>query len=297
MPSVDKRVVQMVFDKGNFESAVQSVIKTIDNLKSKLNFKKANDAFDNITQASKEVDLTYIANGIDDLNNRFSNMGVIGMSVLNNLANTAVNAGKKILGNVTSSLIEGGKRRALNLEAAKFQIEGLGFTWGEVYDDIDFAVSGTAYGLDAAARAAGQLLASSVKIGPEMRNALRGISGVAAMTNSEYQDIANVFTTVAGNGRLMASELNRLSARGINAAATLADYLHVTESEVRDMTSKGVIDFNTFAAAMDYTFGEHATKANETFTGALSNMKAALSRIGAEFAIPAYEHMRDVLIP
>ena len=83
-----------------------------------------------------------------------------------------------------------------------------------------------------------------------MRTALRAVSGVAAMTNSEYEDIGRVFTTVAGNGRLMGDQLQQLSSRGINAAATLANYLGKTEGEIRDMTSKGKIDFATFAAAM-----------------------------------------------
>lgn len=295
MASIDQRVVQMVFDKGNFESAVKSVTNTLDNLKKNLNLDKAKDAFQDLEASSKEVTLADLASSIDTISSRFSTMGVIGTTVLANLTNSAVQAGKTMLKNITSSLIEGGKRRALNLEQAKFQIEGLGKAWEVVKEDVDYAVDGTAYGLDVAAKAAGQLIASGVSTGKNLKNALRGVSGVAAMTSSSYEDIADVFITVAGNGRLMGSELTRLSARGINAASTVAKYLGVTEAEVRDMTSKGKIDFQTFANAMDSAFGEHAKKANDTFTGALSNMKSALSRIGAEFATPAYEHMRVVL--
>ena len=41
-----------------------------------------------------------------------------------------------------------------------------------------------------------------------------------------------------------------------------------------------------FTEAMNDAFGDHAKKANETFTGAMSNVKAALARIGAEFVSP-----------
>ena len=37
---------------------------------------------------------------------------------------------------------------------------------------------------------------------------------------------------------------------------------------------------------MDEAFGEHAKKANETFNGALANVKSSLARIGAEFFTP-----------
>ena len=113
------------------------------------------------------------------------------------------------------------------------------------------------------------------------------------MTNSSYEDIGRIYTQIAGQGRMMGDQLLQLSGRGMNAAATLAEYLtkvgngaKVTEADVRDMVSKGKIDFDTFATAMDETFGEHAKKANETFNGAMSNVKSALSRIGAEFISP-----------
>ena len=119
-----------------------------------------------------------------------------------------------------------------------------------------------------------------------MKAALRGVSGVAAMTNSSYEEIGNVFTRVAGQGRVMATDLNSLAARGMNAAATLGQALGKTEAEIRDMVSKGQISFDIFAKAMDDAFGEHAKEANRTMNGALSNIRAALAKIGAEFFEP-----------
>lgn len=294
MTSIDQRIVELKFDASKFRSGIQAAIASLDNLKKKLNLDKAAHEFDKVEKASRNVTFSELYSSVDSISNRFSSFGIVGMSVLNNLANTAVNAGKRILSALTEPLIGGGKRRALNIEQAKFQIEGLGYAWADVEEDINYGVKDTAYGLDAAAKAASQLLASQVKVGDEMKASLRGISGVAAMTSSEYEDVANIFTTVAGNGRLMGDQLMQLSTRGLNAAATLGQYLGKSEAEVREMTSKGQIDFATFAAAMDSAFGEHAKKANETFTGSLSNMKAALARIGANFATPAYQNLRDI---
>ena len=178
----------------------------------------------------------------------------------------------------------------------------------------DYAVADTAYGLDSAAKAASVLATSGVDVlhfsedlkdangllRTEMQVALRSISGTAAMANASYDDIAHVFERISGNGRVMAIDLQSLSARGLNAAATLRDYLNeigvtanATEKDIRDMVSKGQIDFMTFAKAMDSTYGDHAKDANNTFTGALSNMKFALSKIGADFIGP----FRDKMIP
>ena len=178
----------------------------------------------------------------------------------------------------------------------------------------DYAVADTAYGLDSAAKAASVLATSGVDVlhfsedlkdangllRTEMQVALRSISGTAAMANASYDEIAHVFERISGNGRVMAIDLQSLSARGLNAAATLRDYLNeigvttnATEKDIRDMVSDAKIDFMTFAKAMDSTYGDHAKDANNTFTGAFSNMKFALSKIGADFIGP----LRDKMIP
>lgn len=62
MPSVDQRVVQMVFDKGNFESSVQKVIQTLDKLKQNLKLDKATQSFNDISIASQKVDMSHLKN-------------------------------------------------------------------------------------------------------------------------------------------------------------------------------------------------------------------------------------------
>lgn len=284
MPNnTDERVVSMRFDNRDFERNAEKSLKTLDRLDSQLNLTSGIKGFEAIGSA------------IEKVSDRFSAFGIMGATVLSNLTNSVINFSKNVLTAIPRQIIEGGKKRALNIEAAKFQLGGLGIAWGDIYDNIDKAVSGTAYGLDEAAKVAAQLAASGVAYGDaesDMAHALRGISGVAAMTNSSYEEIGSVFSTVAGQGKLMTIQLRQLEARGLNAAATLAKSMGKTEEELRDMVTKGEVDFLTFARAMDDAFGEHATKANETFNGAFSNMKAALSRIGADFATPTIEGLK-----
>ena len=292
---VDNRVVQMQFDNKKFEQGIKTTLNSINNLDKSLNGLNniSLKGFEKITQMANKINLDGIGQAIDMVSYRMSSMGVVGATVLQNLTNEAINAAKSLANITIGQIMTGGKNRALNIEAAKFQLEGLGVAWEDIKEDINYGVKDTAYGLDAAAKAASQLVASQVKLGDEMKMSLRGISGVAAMTNSSYEDISNIFTTVAGNGRLYAQQLQQFSARGLNAAATLAKSLGKSEAEIREMVSKGKIDFKMFAKAMDDAFGEHAKDANKTFTGALSNMKAALSRIGAEFYTPGLEYARD----
>lgn len=302
---IDERVVQMEFDNAKFEQNVSRSMSTLDKLKEKLKFTDSTKDFQAINRAAKDVDFASLSASIDALNGRFSAFGIVGMTIMQRLTNAAIDLGAKLMGTVAAPLNQiktGGWNRALNIENAMFKMSGLLEDFEEqkqkIDENIDYAVSGTAYSYDAAASAMAQLTASGVEFrgtSMDMKNALRAISGVAAMTNSEYSAIADVFTTVAGNGKLMTMQLNQLSGRGINAAAALGKQLGKSEAEIRELVTKGKIDFQTFANAMDQAFGEHAKKANDTFTGALSNIKAALSRTGQGFAQSLQHYGRDIL--
>lgn len=289
---VDERVVSMEFDNKRFESNVKTSMSTIDKLKKSLNFDSATKSFSELDKAVSNLSFENIASGVETLSRRFSTFGIVGMRVIENLTDSAMRLTNQLTNFITSGVVQGGIKRAMNLENAHFQLQGLlkdEEAVAAVMKNVNDSVDGTAYSLDSAAKVASQFAASGMRAGKEMFSALRGVAGVSAMTNSEYDDIGRIFTQVAGQGRLMGDQLLQLSSRGMNAAATLATYLGKTEAEIRDMTSKGEISFATFAAAMDDAFGEHAKKANETFTGAMSNVRAALARIGALFVSPLVE--------
>ena len=299
MSSVDERIVEMKFENHLFEKNVDTSIHSLEKLKTALNFEEATSGLEGIDKSINQLNFDKVADGVEALNERFSTMGIVGMTVIQNLTNAAMDLGATLLGLVArpvssaiNQVISGGWSRATNIDQAKFKIEGLHKKWEDVYPDIDYGVNQTAYGLDAAASVAAQLIASGVEFGETfgptgnspMAHALRGISGVAAMTNSTYEEIGHVFTTIAGQGRVMAVNLNSLATRGLNAAATLGDVLGHTEAEIKEMVSDGEISFQQFADAMNEAYGEQAVKANSTLEGALSNMKSALSRIGQPVA-------------
>jgi len=312
--TVDERIVGMRFDNQQFERGVRTTLSTLGKLKQSLKFDGAATGLENVGRAARGVSFDGIAAGVDALQKRFSAFGIAGMRVIQNLTDLAMGFAKKTIGFVTDSIINGGKKRAMNIENAHFQLQGLLKDEEKVQavmSDAMDSVDGTAYAYDEAAKAASQFAASGMEAGAEMQSSLRAITGVAAMTNSEYESISQIFTTVAGNGRLMGDQLLQLSSRGLNAAATVKDFfngvndgsveasesvtaavqeltggLEVTEGDIREFVSSGEVSFQMFAAAMDNAFGEHAKKANETFTGALSNVKASLARIGAEFVSP-----------
>lgn len=300
--SVENRVVEMKFDNQQFERNANVTIETLEKLKESLDFEGNAKTLKQLSDSIGEVDFSSMANAIESISKRFSNMGVIGMTVLSELTSKALDFATNALQAPIQQIMSGGRQRALNIEQAKFQLEGLGVAWEDVSEAINASVRGTAYGLDEAAVVASQLAASQVPLS-DMERSLKAVSGVAAMTGDSFANIGRIFTQTAGQGRLMGYQLQQLSMRGLNVAATIADYYTktkgelYTEAQIRDIISdpNSNISFDDFASAMYEAYWSQAEKANDLYSGALSNLKAALSRIGADYYGPALADLRDVM--
>ena len=267
--SVDKRVVELEFNNAKFEAGVAESLRSLEKFDAALDSGSLkSNPFDNLEKSLSRISESSFAN-------RVAAPLVSGLEAVGGVVDgviSKVSSLKTVLGTVGAAVaglaaggvigaaISGGKRRAQNIEMANFMLEGMfpeevgkeGGKIAKIGEQVSQSVLGTAYGYDVAAKAAAQLAASGVDVGEawddnaksggELATALRGIAGVAAMTGSEYEDIASIFTTVAGNGRVMATELNRIGMRGLNARAALSEYLGVAESDISEMTRKGEIE-------------------------------------------------------
>ena len=324
--SIDERIVAMKFDNRNFEKNAAESIQTIDLLKSKLNFEDVQEELNNInTSKIKEefsslgdINTSKFETVLDKLEYRMSGLGIFTGRIVQNVADDIYKIVKlagsgidKIISFTKGGIIQGGYSRAANIQQAKHQLEGLGIAWKDISADIDFAVKDTAYSLDAAAKAASQLVTSGLMPGYQYKTlggqerdidtlamVLRAASGVAAMSGGavDYSQITDIFVNAISKGKFQGDEFLRIAqGAGINAKQTLADYYNEvkyngktnwTADEIETMASKGQIDPMHAIEALYEKFGEHAVKANETLTGVMANTKSALARIGANFFEP-----------
>lgn len=320
--TVDSRVVEMHFDNEDFMSKISETIASLEMLNDRINALNFSKGLENLNTESVTNDLSTIEQGVQNIEGRFSSLGIVGASILQRLTNEGMNMAFKIgaaFQSIGRQIEQGGFTRAKNLEQAKFLLEGLHADVDAVMQDVDDALKGTAYGLDEGARTASIFFTSGIKQGKEMFTALRAVAGAAAMTGSSYQGIADVFQDAAAKGSIMTMEVQRLQMQGVKADKYLVDFINdVVEggdkvSDVSDdvkksvmeltkgsklsledltedrkgLLAKGAISFDIFAASMDYAFGKHAQDANKTFAGSLANLKTALSRLGEAFFTPA----------
>lgn len=301
---VDKRVVELQFDNKQFEKNVQTSLGTIDKLKMALDFDGAK-GLDSITKAANKMDLSNVTKEVDRVQVSFSALQVAGMTMVSELTKSFMNFGKNLWNMSLGQMKSGGMARSLKIEQAEFKLKALAKNIlkveegaAELTDYVEkmskaaaSAVDGTAYGYDSAMSVVSQLVASGINDANTMEKYLKGIAGAAAMTGRSFDDIGRIFSTVASNGKLMTMQLRQFSAAGFNVAAVLADELGTTEEKINDMVQKGQINFETFAEKISKAYGDSAQKADETYAGVTSNIRAQLSKVGQLFTDPYVKHM------
>ena len=270
MPSVDKRVVQMDFQNAQFQKGVSETLGSLKSLTEEIN---------NTTGAK----LDGLTSSVDNVSSKFSGLNVIAGTALAKLTSEAMDAGLNIAKSLWDPIVEGGKKRALNIEQAKFQFKALGMDVDATMKSASNAVSGTAYSLDEAAKMASIFGTSGVSAGGEMEEALKAVAGTAAMSGAQFMEIGDIFADVYSKGKAQAEDFNRLAARNVGGKNVVAKYLGITQEEVGELAAKGQISAKQFSDAFSQAFGASAQKANETYTGSLSNMRAALARVGELF--------------
>lgn len=101
MPSIDERIVQMQFDNKEFEKNVQISMKSLEDLKKALELDKAAKSLENVEKAVGNVDFSSLGRAVDNIASRFSNLGIVGMTAIQNIANKAINAGEQIVKSMT----------------------------------------------------------------------------------------------------------------------------------------------------------------------------------------------------
>ena len=299
---IDERVVEMKFDNKEFEKNIGQSIDSLDRLKQALNVEDTSKSIEKISTSLEKINtinFDAINNAASAITKKFSFVGTIVDQLRRNLVNLFTARG--VLSNLKNfaldSILGGGERRAQNLAKAKFSLSaivGEGKELDAVMASVGDSVDGTAYSLDEAAGVAANLVTIGYRGGEELTNMLRGVAGTASMAGANFRDIGNIFSKVAAKGHLMGDQINQLAYRNINVVELLAKKYGKTGDEITKMVSKGQISFSMFAETMQEAFGEHAAKANETYSGSLANLRSAFARIGADVAATKFTALKDV---
>ena len=198
-----------------------------------------------------------------------------------------------------ATTLKGGISRALNIEDAQATLKGLGYQVDQIKgitDDVLASVRGTAFALDDAMTIAASALAAGVPQGQGLTDYLKLIADTATITKSDLGEIGSIFNRVKASGRAFTLELNMLADRGLPVFSWLQEEFGVTAEELRKMVAAGEVDAGTFAKVLEENIGGAALTSADTTSGALANVQAAMSRLGAVVAGGSLPVVKDMLV-
>ena len=188
--SIDERVVRMEFENQNFEANAKATMSTIDKLKEKLNFKGAAKGVQEIDNAAKKINLNPLASSVDVIAKRFTNLGIVGVTALQNITNQALNAAKNLVNQFTlAPIMSGFKEYETQIGAVQTILANTsmqGTTINQVnaaLDELNTYADKTIYNFTEMTRNIGTFTAAGVELQTSVE-AIKGIANLAAMSGS-----------------------------------------------------------------------------------------------------------------
>lgn len=193
MASVDDRIVAMGFQSNNFEKKVADTISAIDKLKASLDFSNSKRGLDDLQNATKGFNLAGIGSALDNISGKFSAMGAVAFSVINNVVNRAVDAGIQIAKSLSLDLIISGfqeyetNMNAIQTVLANTRADGTNLQdVNKALDTLNQYSDQTIYNFGEMARNIGTFTAAGVDLDTSV-SAIKGIANLAAISGSNSQ--------------------------------------------------------------------------------------------------------------
>ena len=197
MSSIDERIVQMRFDNQQFERGAKISIDTLYKLKKSLDLDNAAKNVSNLQKVGNNFSLSGMAAGIETIANKFSTLGIIGVTALQNITTAAMNAGARIAKSLTIDPITTGlteyetKMNAITTILTNTQSKGT------TLDDVNKALNElneyadqTIYNFGEMTRNIGTFTAAGVDLDTSVK-AIKGIANLAAGSGSTSQQASN----------------------------------------------------------------------------------------------------------
>ncbi|MEO2133378.1 tape measure protein [Microbacterium sp.] len=217
-------------------------------------------------------------------------------SAITSAMGAVFNTGMVAVGGAAAVALTKGFGRLEAIDTAQAKLAGLGHSAENITSimkSATAAVKGTAFGLGDAASAAAQFSAAGIPL-DGIERSLRVLASTSAVAGSSMGEMTTIFGKVAATGKLNGEVVQQLSERGVPILSLLSKQLGVTTADVSKMVSEGKVDFETFQATLEGSLGPAAQAMGESFSGMLSNVGAALGRLGANLEKPAFEALKTL---
>ena len=193
MSSIDERVVEMQFRNDQFEQGVKKSLISLENLKKGLNLDKSSKSLSNLESTAKNFSMKNLASDVASISDRFSTMGIIGMTALQNITNSAIATGKTLMSALTIDPVKSGfqeyETQINSVQTILANTESKGTTLDQVnaaLDELNRYADMTIYNFTEMTRNIGTFTAAGVDLDTSVQ-AIKGIANLAAVSGSNSQ--------------------------------------------------------------------------------------------------------------
>lgn len=191
--TVDQRIVEMQFNNKQFESGIQTSIKSLAQLEKGLNLDGATKGLSELDRATKSFSFAGLANSVDAIASKFTGLGILGVTTMQNLANSVYNTGMKVASSLTVEPIKTGfaeyETQINAVQTILANTQNAGKTLPDVtkaLDELNAYADKTIYNFTEMTRNIGTFTAAGVDL-DVATNSIQGIANLAAISGSTSQ--------------------------------------------------------------------------------------------------------------
>ena len=194
--NIDQRIVEMKFDNKQFESGVSTTLSTLEKLKNALKLSDAGKGMDELSEKANKFSLGGIQTAVENVSNRFSALGIVAMTALENITNKAVDAGERIVKALTlDPVMSGFDEYELKMDSIKTILSNTNGKNSleeikDVLEGLNKYADDTIYNFGQMTNAMGKMTAQGVDL-YDAEQAVRGLSNLAALVGSGTQEYTN----------------------------------------------------------------------------------------------------------
>lgn len=191
--NVDEHVVKMTFDNKQFEQNAQKSLDTVEKLKSSMNFEASVKGLDKLENgvAQTNKSLGSLNDSIEQIKNRFSNLGIVGITALQNITNSVINTGKQMIKSLTIDPVKSGfNEYELKMNSMRTIIASTGEsvkTVNKYLNDLNKYSDETIYSFSDMTNNIGKFTNAGVDLDTAV-NAIKGVSSEAALAGANANE-------------------------------------------------------------------------------------------------------------
>lgn len=198
--TIDERIVEMRFDNEQFQQNIQDSIDSLERLKSELDLKESAKGLNQLGKAGKSFSLASVSESVEGIASKFSTMGIIGVTALQNITNSAIAAGKRIVSALTVQPVTTGfNEYELKMDSIKTIMEGSGEdleTVKKYLEELNKYADETIYSFSDMTSSIGKFTNAGVEL-PDAVSAIKGISNVAALAGANANQASHAMYNFA----------------------------------------------------------------------------------------------------